>query len=308
MKKHVLIATALFVGMGLANAQTPAIPNGNLESWTPLAGEEEPTGGFLKSLNQILVFPGNPPATCFKEGNAHGGQFCAKLVSKNFSSLGIFIPGALGTLTPIAQPISAQLAEPYAAKPESVRAWIKYTPVTGDSAEVFSYLFKTTGGVRDTIARASQKFTQAVANWTEITVPFTYSNNNVMPDSASLIFIASAGYNFQDLQLCFGSQNSTLYVDDVEFVYPASINEFELGNNDISMYPNPAENVMNISVSSALNNGIISITDMNGREVMSSSVNGEQFSVNVAELKAGNYIAIIKEGKTILGRKTFVKK
>lgn len=308
MKKHVLIATALFVGMGLANAQTPAIPNGNLESWTPLAGEEEPTGGFLKSLNQTLVFPGNPPATCFKEGNAHGGQFCAKLVSKNFSSLGIFIPGALGTITPIANPISAKLAEPFAAKPESVRAWIKYTPVTGDSAEVFSYLFKTTAGVRDTIARASQKFTQAVANWTEITVPFTYSNNNVMPDSASLIFIASAGYNFQDLQLCFGSQNSTLYVDDVEFIYPASINEFVLGNNDISIYPNPAENVMNISVSSALNNGIISITDMNGREVMSSSVNGEQFSVNVAELKAGNYIAVIKEGKTVLGRKTFVKK
>ena len=308
MKKHVLIATALFVGMGLANAQTPAIPNGNLESWTPLAGEEEPTGGFLKSLNQILVFPGNPPATCFKEGNAHGGQFCAKLVSKNFSSLGIFIPGALGTITPIATPISARLSEPYAAKPESVRAWIKYTPVTGDSAEVFSYLFKTTGGVRDTIARASQKFTQAVANWTEITVPFTYSNNNVMPDSASLIFISSAGYNFQDLQLCFGSQNSTLYVDDVEFVYPASINEFELGNNDISMYPNPAENIMNITISTALNNGIISITDMNGREVMSSSANGEQFSVNVSELKAGNYIAVIKEGKTILGRKTFVKK
>ncbi|MCG9910326.1 MAG: T9SS type A sorting domain-containing protein [Flavobacteriales bacterium] len=309
MKKQVLtIAGAIVFGMFTVQAQQPAIPNGNLESWTALGSAEEPTGGFLKSLNQITNFPGNPPITCFKEGNAHGGQFCAKIVSANFASLGIFIPGALGTITPIANPVSAQLAEPFTAKPEKIRAWIKYTPVTGDSAEIFGYLFKTTSGVRETLATASMVYTQAISNWTEVEIPFVYSNATATPDSASLLFVSSAGYNFDNLFLCQGSANSTMFIDDVEFIYPAGISE-NLGNNDLlNVFPNPAENMVTITYATEVQNGSVSVLDMSGREVLQTNVKGNSFQIDVASLRSGNYTLLLKENASILARKNFLKK
>ncbi len=310
MKKHVLtLAVAIMGGSISLMAQQPAIPNGNLESWTTISGGDEPTGGFLKSLNQILAFPGGPPTTCFKEtANVHQGTAAAKIVSANFSSLGIFIPGALGTITPIANPVSAQLAEPFTGKPESIRAWIRYSPVTGDSAEVFGYLFKTTAGVRETLAVASQKFLQAVPNWTEVNVPFTYLNANVTPDSASLLFVSSAGYNFDNLFLCQGSANSTMWIDDVSFVYPASISETGKDTDKMNIFPNPAENMINVSFASDVKAGFVAIADMNGREVMRTSITGNQQEINISMLKSGNYIMTLGNDSGILARKSFLKK
>jgi hypothetical protein len=309
MKKHVLTWTAALLGGTLSLLAQPAIPNGDLESWTTIVNGDEPTGGYLKSLNQILAFPGGPPVTCFKEtANPHGGTAAAKIVSSNFADLGIFIPGALGTITPIANPVSAQLAEPFTGKPESIRAWIKYTPVTGDSAEVFGYLFKTTGGVRETLAVASQMLLQPVSDWTEITVPFTYLNAAATPDSASLLFVSSAGYNFSNLFLCQGSAGSALWIDDVSYIYPASITESGKETDKLTVFPNPAEDILTMTFASEISEGMVSVTDMNGREVLKTAFSGTQQNIPVSELKTGSYVVSLSDEKGLLARKTFLKK
>jgi hypothetical protein len=309
MKKHVLTWTAALLGGTLSLLAQPAIPNGDLESWTTIVNGDEPTGGYLKSLNQILAFPGGPPVTCFKEtANPHGGTAAAKIVSASFASFGIFIPGALGTITPIANPVSAQLAEPFTGKPESIRAWIKYAPVTGDSAEVFGYLFKTTGGVRETLAVASQMLLQPVSSWTEITVPFTYLNATATPDSASLLFVSSAGYNFSNLFLCQGSAGSALWIDDVSYIYPASITESGKETDKLTVFPNPAEDMVTLTFASEINEGMVSVADMNGREVLKTTFTGTQQNIPVSGLKAGNYVISLSHEKGLLARKTFIKK
>ncbi len=309
MKKQVLTWTAALLGGTLSLLAQPVIPNGDLESWTTISGGDEPTGGYLKSLNQILAFPGGPPATCFKEtANPHGGTAAAKIVSASFATLGIFIPGALGTITPIANPVSAQLAEPFTGKPESIRAWLKYTPVTGDSAEVFGYLFKTTGGVRETLAVASQIFLQAVPNWTEITVPFTYLNANATPDSASLLFVSSAGYNFSNLFLCQGSAGSTLWIDDVSYVYPSSITESGKESDKLTVFPNPAEDFLTLTFAYEVPSGTVSVADMKGREVLKTSFTGTQQNIDVSALQSGSYVISLGNEKGLLARKTFLKK
>lgn len=310
MKKQVLfLGAALFLVAGVTQAQQTPVPNGDLEAWTVVSGNDEPSGGMLKSLNEITQWPGGAPATCFKETVApHGGAAAAKVVSKNIQSLNIFVPGVLGTVKAILNPPSAVLAIPFTAKPEGIKAWIKYEPVQGDSAEIFSYLMKTTGGVRETLATANKVFTQGVPNWELQELTYTYSNTSVAPDSISLMFVSSAGYNFDNLLLCQGKINSTLYVDDVSLTYPMGVEEVFFNGEEINVYPNPAENLVNISVSQAINNGVLSVTDMNGREVMAQTVSGTTFSVDASSLKAGNYVVVLKQDNSILGRKTFVKK
>lgn len=310
MKKQVLFLGAMLV-MGCTStfAQQTPVPNGDLETWTVVSGNDEPGGGMLKSLNEITQWPGGAPATCFKETAApHGGSAAAKIVSKNIQSLNIFVPGVLGTVKAILNPPSAVLAIPFTAKPAGVKAWIKYVPVQGDSAEIFSYLMKTTGGVRETLATASKVFTQAVPNWELQELTYNYTNTTATPDSISLMFVASAGYNFSNLLLCQGKVNSTLFVDDVSLSYPAGVEEMFFNGEEINVFPSPATDLVNITVTQDINNGVLSVTDMNGREVMTQTVNGKQFTVDVNSLRAGNYIIVLKQKNVILGRKTFVKK
>jgi len=201
------------------------------------------------------------------------------------------------------------LAVPFTSQPSAVKAWINYQPVQGDSAEIFAHLLKTTGGVRETLATASKIILQNTGGWALQDVPFVYSNTSVAPDSISFIFVSSAGYNFNNLFLCAGKINSTLYVDDVELVYdPLGVSEMLFSGEEINVYPNPSESILNISITQTLNNAVLSVTDMNGREVSNQNVSGNQFTLDVNTLKAGNYIMALKQNNTILGRKTFVKK
>lgn len=309
MKKHVLLGAALFLGTGLVWSQQTPVPNGDLEAWTVVNGNDEPSGGMLKSLNEITAWPGSPPVTCYKETAApHGGTAAARVVSKDFPAFGIFIPGVLGTVKAIINPPSAVLAVPFTAKPEGLKAWIKYTSVQGDSAEIFSYLFKTTGGVRETLATASKKITQSVPNWELQELSYNYLNAGATPDSISLVFVASAGYDFTNLLQCQGKENSTMYIDDVSLTYPMGVEEVFFNGETINVYPNPAENVVNVTVTQTLGNAVLSVTDINGREVLAQTVSGNAFTVDVTTLKAGNYVVSLKQDKTILGRKTFVKK
>jgi len=310
MKKQLLFVGAAVILSSVTSIAQTVVPNGNLEAWTVVNGNDEPTGSILKSLNMITQWPGGAPATCFKETTiVHGGSASAKIVSKEITSLDLFVPGVLGTATPILNPPSAVLAVPFTSQPSAVKAWINYQPVQGDSAEIFAHLLKTTGGVRETLATASKIILQNTGGWALQDVPFVYSNTSVAPDSISFIFVSSAGYNFNNLFLCAGKINSTLYVDDVELVYdPLGVSEMLFSGEEINVYPNPSESILNISITQTLNNAVLSVTDMNGREVSNQNVSGNQFTLDVNTLKAGNYIMALKQNNTILGRKTFVKK
>ena len=75
--------------------------------------------------------------------------------------------------------------------------------------------------------------------------------------------------------------------------------------NNFSLYPNPVDNVLNISVKNEMTINNLSITDLNGRLVSSSS--SAISSVDVSNLSSGVYFVSIEtnEGK---GTSKFVKK
>jgi hypothetical protein len=79
-------------------------------------------------------------------------------------------------------------------------------------------------------------------------------------------------------------------------------NDVEFANNSISLYPNPAHEVLNISSSNSITK--IEVFDMQGRNVAS---NNNASNVNVAALGKGTYIVIVVQENASVVAKQFIK-
>jgi hypothetical protein len=85
-----------------------------------------------------------------------------------------------------------------------------------------------------------------------------------------------------------------LVTDDMTII----INSF----SDINIYPNPVKSVLNISFGRQSNNTKLSILNMLGQEVFSSTIENDvpKQSFDISKLPAGTYLVRIKyENKTI---------
>lgn len=69
-------------------------------------------------------------------------------------------------------------------------------------------------------------------------------------------------------------------------------------SSKLSVYPNPASDVVNVTLPSSINGGIVSISDIHGNEVVSKSVSGLEFSISTSDLSSGVYI--LKVSSSIL--------
>ncbi|WP_298755769.1 FG-GAP-like repeat-containing protein [uncultured Psychroserpens sp.] len=74
--------------------------------------------------------------------------------------------------------------------------------------------------------------------------------------------------------------------------------------NDLVVYPNPTNDVLNISTSDNLQNAIYTIFDITGKRVMNAKL--DQNKIDVSTLNTGNYILRIVSGNTIKSQK-FIK-
>ena len=99
-----------------------------------------------------------------------------------------------------------------------------------------------------------------------------------------------------------GANSNIIGLDTFSVDRPLSSDSFF--KNNFSFYPNPVNNVLNISVKNEMTINNLSITDLNGRVVSSSSsvIN----SIDVSDLSSGVYLISIEtnEGK---GTAKFVK-
>lgn len=85
----------------------------------------------------------------------------------------------------------------------------------------------------------------------------------------------------------------------------AGIEETE--NNIFNVYPNPAIDVINVTFTENFN-GSVSILNVTGKEVMTSTVNGAQHSLSTDGLSSGVYYVKVNDGMTSQIAKVVVKK
>ena len=81
--------------------------------------------------------------------------------------------------------------------------------------------------------------------------------------------------------------NGTLEIDRIVFDNNATLNIEQFNTNEISIYPNPAKNVVNISANSEIK--MVRVLDITGKLVLTENALSNN-SINVSNLKTGVYI------------------
>ncbi|MCF8460079.1 MAG: T9SS type A sorting domain-containing protein [Flavobacteriales bacterium] len=71
----------------------------------------------------------------------------------------------------------------------------------------------------------------------------------------------------------------------------------ELLSAEVSLFPNPVQEVMNIGLSETLENAQIEVVTLTGKVVYSNNHSGDQIRINLAKLSAGLYILNIRSDK-----------
>ena len=95
---------------------------------------------------------------------------------------------------------------------------------------------------------------------------------------------------------------NSVYIDSIVFDNTLGTADFEYANNTISLYPNPAKEVLNITSSNSITK--IEVYDMQGRNV-ASNINAS--NVNVEDLVKGTYIVkVVQENGSVVA-KHFIK-
>lgn len=320
MKKTIFFFAFCFLfSVFCLHAQEPIPDNSFENSWELKEGQygtyHEFNTEMFYTLNGLSVI--EPPlgpgeVTVYRDGNARHGQYCAKLVSAKVA-IGdpIFLPGLLGTLSEnyISDFLDHEGKVEYKydwygnTTPHALEGWFKYAPVEGDSALIDIGFYDPQGRL---VFAAQKIIKETVPYWTEFSVVIPKQYRDRMFKDIRILFVASAGVNFESLLECKGRYGSTLWIDNVSLNYgPLGIKQNLLSTLQTNAYPNPAINVLNIELNEHFT-GKIMVYNTLGNLIMEETVNGTQSQLNIATLAAGNYVYRLMEGNTIFAQGKFI--
>lgn len=308
MKKIYILLSVLALTFSV-NAQT--IPTGDMEMWrTSSAGSTNPkivraphnwygadsliigigqTFGALLGISDTVW-----QQQLFKDSaaNAHGGNYSAKLVTRDQDTLGIF-PGVMSNaqasvdLTTFDVTFSGGLST--ILRTTSVSAWVKYQPASAvDSANIMVQAYGTVDGVDSLLGFGYLKIGAKPA-FDLVTVNVIYPNPSLIVETLRITFSSSSDT---------AAEFSTLWVDDVTatgVAQPVSVNDVN-SKNSISVFPNPATDVLYVNGSKNVTCSIIAI---DGSVVATKQINGKG-SIDLTNLSAGAYLYTLTENGKVM--------
>ena len=78
----------------------------------------------------------------------------------------------------------------------------------------------------------------------------------------------------------------------------------EFQTNQLTVYPNPATDLLNVKTNNSDTINAVQVIDLNGRQVMTKSFNNvSDAQINVNDLSAGMYLINITSGDTVETKK-----
>jgi len=221
-----IVAMGLLLLTYVVHAQL--VPNGNFENWTAASNYDDPTG--WDTPNSATASLGIKTVT--KESSiVQNGSFAVKL--KSGSIFGTPIPGliTLGDFNINIVTFQATITggTPFTLKPDKMNGFFQYEPVFNDEAFIGVILLKQNGTQWDTIADGNFTTTSNIVTWTPFSITINYRSTDT-PTHLNIIILSSDRNAPQP--------NSTLYVDNLVFTYPASVEEIQSEYADIFVYDN----------------------------------------------------------------------
>ena len=110
-------------------------------------------------------------------------------------------------------------------------------------------------------------------------------------------------YDMTDLTWYYGTLTPMVRMN---FDPSVGVNEVE-DNHGLRVFPNPANDVINISLSKEIN-ATITLLDISGKVVKTQALNGISTSINTASLNSGVYFVTINDGTSVSTQKVVIKK
>jgi hypothetical protein len=286
MKKNLLLLSAICFASALF-AQT--IPNSGFENWTNMGNYSDPDqwGTLNSTTNLAGVYtvtqgtPGNP------------GAYYVKITSKTV--LNQVVPGIAATGVINAQTQTITGGFPYAIRSANITGNWQYMAMSGNdqgSINVVMTKWNSMTSSRDTISATQYMLPGMVMAWANFSIPLTYlmAGN---PDTCMIILAASNSTP---------AANSYLWVDDLNFTGLIGINEVSTSPTNLSVYPNPAQNLLNVSFTLQNQENVkLELVDVTGkliREVNPSVMQGDNtLSMDLEGIDNGIYfIRLVSNG------------
>lgn len=314
MKKVLFSLVAVVMTISLA-AQD--FPDGGFENWEYTEGEYwDYQTDLLRTLNELYELNGvemETILTSFRETeDVHEGNHAIRMTSGWFGTNAIFVPGAIATLN---EPVTdsyvsdyvdlgvININQSYGFKPWRLTGYYKYQPVNGDSASIdmqFYYLNTQISDCEKFIIR------EETPEWTPFEIVTGLESSYYDVTEISMVFAASAAYNFANLEECAGQAGSSLYLDDLAFHYDAAgLVEPLMPVVKTSVYPNPSVDQIHFDFNKEVAANLV-IYNLNGSEIATMPVNDTHADYNTSALANGSYLYRLIEGNTILSSGKFV--
>jgi hypothetical protein len=214
----------------------------------------------------------------------------------------------IGTATMEMQGVRAILGRPCAdCKPIRFSGYYKFEPVNGDSCTAVILLsrWNQTAKKRDTIGFGKMVQKDPVSTYTKFEVPINYTGTGSV-DSVTFLVVSSAGFNVINFMGSVGQVGNTMYVDELMLDYPAGIQQVLMPEVSVSVFPNPASDVLNVETSRIVKGGLIEVYSTGGKLIDSFQASDSKFQVPVYSLPNGAYYYRLLEGKSLLNTGTFM--
>jgi hypothetical protein len=244
--------------------------------------------------------------------NVQSGNYCIRLTS-GIVPVGegvVFLPGMVGTISQgfvdefINGGGDVSITRGWAFDtPHALEGYYKYKPVKGDSALIdigFSQWDEEIFVEKMIITETNEDW-----EWQHFVIPIPEQYRAEYFNRIRILFVASAGVNFEDLDECEGQKGSTLWIDNISLNYELGIKQNLLSTLKTTAFPNPASEVLNIELNEHFIGNIL-VYDLSGRMVIENDVNGTECQLNTSNLSTGNYFYRVMTGNTIFAQGKFV--
>lgn len=304
-----LFLLSAFIGaFSLAGFSQQQIGNSGFESWDNIGTDnEEPTNwNSFKTANCTLgsficgIAKGKQvePST-----DAHSGTYSARIWTRDAGlalANGNLTLGQInmGSTTPtntanynFTKRSDANHSEAFTSKPDSLVAWVKFTPVNIASEARISATIHDDYDYRDpengdapnhVVGRAEVNFTKTDGVWKRLSVPFSYDGPSTDAQYILITFTTNQTPGG-------GAAGDVLWIDDMEMIYnpgnPSSIETQDL--SEITAYPNPVKNRLFIKgITSGVN---YSVNTVLGKEIVRGEINKTSNTIDVSSYNKGVY-------------------
>ena len=158
--------------------------------------------------------------------------------------------------------------------------------------------WNTITNIRDTISTTYYLLPGMVMSWESFNIPITFTNPS-NPDTCLIALSASS--------ISLPVANSYLHIDNLNFSFETSIKENNNTVGSVKIYPNPVMEELRIELPENKNSTVINYRILNSLgEIIKTSINFKQNSINTSNLPKGFYQIIIEiDGKQYFSK--FVK-